>query len=168
MTNIIEYNISKEMYSRAFQRSQSMGTLNGSVEKGKGNIIGFLGEEVVSSYLNVPILDTYNYDMIYKNVRIDVKSQGCDARPLPNYEVTVYDWNTKQECDIYVFVRVEKYNNDKAWIVGWEGKQNFLSRAVLRKKGDIDPSNNYLYKSDKWNVEISTLRDLEKIKLAYD
>jgi hypothetical protein len=164
MPNIIEFDISKEMKSRAFQRSQSMGALNGSVEKGKGNIIGFLGEEVISSYLNVPIVDTYDYDMVYKNVKIDVKSQGCTARPEQNYEVTVYDWNTKQDCDIYVFVRVEKHDNNKAWIVGWEGKEKYFTKAVLYKKGDVDPSNNYLYKSDKWNVEISKLRDLSKIK----
>jgi hypothetical protein len=162
--NIIEFDISKEMKSRASQRSQSMGALKGSVEKGKGNIIGFLGEEVVSLYFNVPIVDTYDYDMIYKNVKIDVKSQGCAERPEQNYEVTVYDWNTKQLCDIYVFVRVEKYYNNKAWIVGWQGKEQYLANAFLYKRGDIDPSNNYLYKKDKWNAKISTLRDITKIK----
>jgi hypothetical protein len=165
--SIIEFNISKEMYSRAFQRAEAMGAINGSVEKGKGNLIGFLAEEVVSLYLNVPILDTRDYDMIYNNVKIDVKAQGCTARPEQNYEVTVYNWNTRQECDIYVFVRVEKYQKNKAWIVGWQGKEQYFTNAVLYKKGDVDPSNNYVYREDKWNSKISTLRDLEKIKLAY-
>lgn len=164
---MIDFNIPKEIYNRAYQRAKNMGAIKGSVEKGKGNIYGFLAEEVVSSYLNVPILDNYQYDMIYKNVKIDVKAQASEFRPLPHYEVTVYDWNTTQECDIYVFVRVDRYKFDKAWIVGWEGKKNFFNRAVLYKKGDIDPSNNYVYKEDKWNVQISTLRDLEKIKLKY-
>ena len=162
--NIIECDVSKEMLDRATRRAKDMGNLKGSVEKGKGNIYGFLAEEVVSSYLNVPILDDYQYDMIYKDVKIDVKAQASEFRPLPHYEVTVYDWNTRQECDIYVFVRVDRYKFDKAWIVGWEGKEKYFDRATLYRKGDIDPSNNYRYKDNKWNVEISTLRDIEKIK----
>ena len=162
--NIIECEVSKEMLDRATRRAKDMGNLKGSVEKGEGNVIGFVAEEVVSSYLNTPILDTRDYDMIYRSVKIDVKAQGCEMRPRPNYEVTVYDWNTRQDCDIYVFVRVEKQTKHKAWIVGWEGKEKYFDRATLYRKGDIDPSNNYRYKDNKWNVEISTLRDIEKIK----
>lgn len=164
---IITVDITKEMKERSEYRAKTMGKLKNSVERGETNVYGFIGEEAVAHYLGVPIIDTYEYDLIYRGVKIDVKTQVSEFKPSSNYEVTVYNFNTNQQCNIYVFARVQKTYMNYAWICGWQGKEEFFQKATLRKKGDIDLSNNYRYKEDKWNLSISSLRDLEKIKLAF-
>jgi len=71
-------------------------------------------------------------------------------------------YNTTQGCKAYVFTRI---CNDKAWILGWKGKDEYYQQAKFLTKGDVDPLNNFTVKADCYNLKISDLRCLNKIKV---
>ena len=51
ITDMIEIEITDDMLSSATRKAEEMGKLNNSILKGKGNIAGFLGEQVALKVL---------------------------------------------------------------------------------------------------------------------
>lgn len=159
---MIEINIPHKILQLAQKKADDLGALRNSIRSGAGNYVGFLGELVVCAYLGIHTQNTYDYDLVYKNVKFDVKTKECTSPPKPFYECSVAAYNTTQQCKAYVFTRICK---DKAWILGWKGKEEYYSQASFLQKGDIDPSNNFTVKADCYNLKISNLRSLEKISV---
>ena len=95
--------ITKEYVDLANEMSNNMGTLNNSITKGRGNVIGFLGEIIVAKELGIALDNTYDYDLIFNNKKIDVKSKKVSSAPRDYYECSVAALNTKQKCDFYIF-----------------------------------------------------------------
>ena len=162
---MIEVDISDDIISNAKIKADEMGSLNNSIRKGDGNLVGFIGEYVVADYLDGTINNTYDYDITHCNVRIDVKTKECTSPPKPYYECSIAGYNTKQQCDVYVFTRV---CNRKCWILGWMLKEDYFKRAKFMKKGQIDTSNNFTVKADCYNLAISDLKSIEGLKKAFD
>lgn len=158
---MIEVPVSQEIISRATKKAHQMGKLNNSIRNGDGNLVGFIGEYVVSDYLNCAIENTYDYDLVHLGVRIDVKTKQCTSPPRPFYECSVAAFNTQQKCKAYIFVRVK---NQTAWILGWLPKDRYFKTARFLKKGEIDDSNGFTVKADCYNVRIDQLYSIEKIK----
>nr|QPI16365.1 MAG: hypothetical protein NIOZUU157_00256 [Virus NIOZ-UU157] len=147
----------------AKKMSSSMGTLNNSITKGQGNIIGFLGEIIVAEYLNIVLSNTYDYDLIYKNKKIDVKSKRVTTPPKDYYECSIAALNTKQKCDLYVFTRI-KNDLSAGWIVGQLNKKEYLNNSKFLKKGEVDSDNNWKVLTDCYNLPINKLKDIEELK----
>lgn len=158
---IIKLNTTPTQVMQAREKAEDMGRLNNSIRSGQGNMIGFLGEIVVCDYLGADSQNTYDYDLVHRGVKIDVKTKECTSPPLPHYECSVAAYNTFQACNAYVFVRVCL---PYAWILGWRGKEEYYSMARKLTKGQIDPSNNFTVKADCYNLPISDLRCITKIK----
>ena len=120
---MIEVKITPQMKKRAWAKARQMGRLRNSITHGKGNIAGFLGEEVANALIKGKISNTYDYDILYKNIKYDVKTKRCTSPPKPFYECSVAAYNTKQKCDRYVFVRIEWVRGQwgRAWGVGMVG-----------------------------------------------
>lgn len=167
---MIEVEITEEMKRRAWRKAREMGELNNSITKGDGNIAGFLGEEVANYVLGGAISNTYEYDIITQEDlgdRVyyetwDVKTKRCTSPPKGHYDCSVAAFNTKQDCDNYVFVRVENKNGrwGRAWVLGWYGKKQYFKDARFLKKGQIDPDNNFKVKADCYNIQIKELKEL--------
>ena len=88
-------------------KAMALGALNHSITKGQGNIAGLLGEELVLWFLpQSKEKNTYDYDVVYDGVKIDVKAKRTTVIPKPYFECSVADFNTKQKCDIYLFARI--------------------------------------------------------------
>ena len=136
----------------AEKMSKSMGTLNNSITKGQGNIVGFLGEIIVAEYLDIILDNTYDYDLIYKNKKIDVKSKKVTTPPKSYYE-----------CNLYVFTRI-KNDLSAGWIVGYLDKKEYLDSSKFLKKGEIDSDNNWKVLTDCYNLPINKLKDIEELK----
>ena len=106
--------------------------LKGSVTEGKGNEVGALGEIIVwDKYKKkTKYVGSYDYDMIIKGVKVDVKTKAQNFPPASHHTYNIFAYNTKQKCDYYCFVVVL---NDltKAWIVGWKEKESFFKEAIL-------------------------------------
>lgn len=132
--------------------------LNGSITSGKSQIYGALGEIIVMDHYNwlqVDYAGTYNYDIIIDGVKIDVKTKKTTVTPKPFYLCSVSDFNTTQQCDYYLFVRVMA-DLSKAWILGSCPKERFYKISQFKNKGDLDV-NNWKFKDDCYNLEISKL-----------
>lgn len=158
---MIEVIVTDDMISAAKQKALDMGRLNNSILSGTGNMAGFVGEQIALSILNGEWSNTYDYDILVDGYKVDVKTKQTTVKPKPFYECSVANYNTKQLCDVYAFVRVLK-DLSKGWYLGSIKKQDYFSKAVYLKKGDIDPSNNFTVRADCYNLRIQEL-DLEWI-----
>jgi|TARA_B110000285_G_scaffold178934_1_gene201385 hypothetical protein len=155
--------IDKDMIEWATRMSSAMGVLKGSFTKGSGNLYGAMGEIMVSQYLSRPIESTYDYDIVLSDgSKIDVKTKRTTVEPKLNYDCSISNWNTKQQCDYYVFCRV-KTDFTAGWILGYYNKNKYFEDSIFLKKGTVDKSNGYTVKSDCYNLKINLLSPLEEL-----
>lgn len=160
--------INEKSIKLAKEKSLEMGELHNSIRAGKGNLIGFLGEILLAKEFGCDIVNTYDYDLICKQkFKIDVKTKECTSPPRPYYNCTVADFNTKQKCDIYAFVRI-KSDLSMAWLLGWVRKETFYQKAKFFKKGQVDPQSDlrppFKFRADCYNIKISELNTFKGIK----
>ena len=149
--------ISTSALKRIKSRAATLPLLKNSIRKGEGSLVAYIGEEVVKNVLKGEIKDTYDYDIIYKNTKVDVKTKERTVAPKPYYECSVADFNTKQHCDEYAFVSVLN-TMEAAWYLGKISKVDFYKTATFHEKGEIDPDNNFVFKADCYNISISELK----------
>jgi hypothetical protein len=62
-----------------------------------------------------------------------------------------------------VFVRILT-DLSKAWILGSISKKEYYAKATRYKKGQVDPSNGFTFRTDCYNLEISKLEPINEIK----
>lgn len=157
-SHMIEVKITEEMIAKAQQSAEEMGKLRNSIRKGEGNLVGFIGEQVAHQVLGGFIDNTYDHDIVLDDfmTTVDVKTKETTCAPKPYYSCSVADYNTKQKCDYYAFVRVKK-DLSVGWYLGVYPKQSYVKDAVFLKAGDFDPDNNFTVKSDCYNIPISKL-----------
>ena len=145
--------ISASALKRIKARAATLPLLKNSIRKGDGSLVAYIGEEVVKNVLKGEIKDTYDYDIVYKNTKVDVKTKERTVAPKPYYECSVADFNTKQDCDEYAFVSVLN-NMKEAWYLGKISKSDFYKTAVFHKKDEVDPANNFTFKADCYNIPV--------------
>lgn len=160
---MIEIEIISDDLKLAHERASNLSNLRGSFTQGKSAIYGTMGEILVLKYLKgSQYTPTFDYDIIYHDKTIDVKSKRCRSQPRSDYNCSISTYNTKQNCDIYVFTRVSECFQ-KGWILGWMGKQNFFKKACFNKKGETDGDKGFTFQSDCYNLTISQLFSIEKL-----
>lgn len=155
-------NIISQDIDKAKHLSSEMGTLRNSITKGQGNIHGFLGEIITSKFLSSSLNNTYDYDIVHNNLKIDVKTKRVTTPPQEHYECSVAALNTKQECDVYVFTRILK-DMTSGWLLGYINKEDYFNAALFLKKGHTDPSNNWKVSTDCYNLPINKLNNIEDL-----
>jgi len=161
---MIETYITPELIQQAKEKSEEMGRLNNSITSGEGNIAGFLGEFLVADLIQAEVTNTYNYDLTKNGYTFDVKTKRCTSKPYDHYECSIAEYNTKQQCDFYIFVRIEYTNEQwkRAWVLGFYPKPQYFKNARYLKKGAIDGSNKFTVKANCYNMYISDLYSLEQ------
>lgn len=156
---MIEIEITDPMLLRARKKAKELGRLSRSITRGQGNLAGFVGEEIALKVLGGRfdnIEKNVNYDIIIPSGKtVDVKTKRTSVKPKPFYECSINTYY-KQKCDYYAFVRV---HNDLhiGWFLGWYPREKYYEDSTHFKKGDKDPSNNFTFKADAYNMEISKL-----------
>lgn len=160
---MIEVKIPYPLRRKATSLAKKMPKLRNSISRNKKVVYGCIGELIVSDYFKVNLRNTYDFDLIKKNKKIDVKTKTCSSIPKPEYECSISAANTKQECDYYLFVRVHD-DMKTGWILGGISKKNFFKKARFCKEGEIDPKSRirWRFKADCYNLEISELIPIEK------
>jgi hypothetical protein len=158
---MIELQISDEILTEAKSRATKLGKLNNSITEGAGNIAGYIGQLLVAEYLNAEEPDDYNFDVKKDNTTYEVKTKRCTSRPRKEYDCSVSDFNTKQNCDYYLFVRVLE-DFSKAWILGKKKKADYFNEARFCEKGKVDEKSTlgWKFKADCYNLSISELESL--------
>ena len=169
MYNPIQIQITPQMLQSS--KLRDCGQMNSqSFMKGKGNIVGFLGEEMVLSLSkDFSLVDSYDYDFLFKDrYKIDVKTkyQTMSFAPKPNYEASVARDCLHQRTDYYVFCRVYRDKNGEypyGWILGFISKKRYFENSKKLLKGDLDPSNNFTVREECHNLPYSELFEMEKL-----
>ena len=152
-----EIKVSLDMIENARIKSTEMGKLHNSILKGGGNLAGFIGEQIALECLGGEWHNTYSYDIILPDgKKVDVKTKQTSVKPLPEYDCSIAKFNTKQECDMYAFVRV-KNDLTIGWYLGSMDKKEYFKKAIFMKKGYVDPSNNFTVRADCYNMKIEDL-----------
>lgn len=162
-----EIKLTTEDLELATIKANEMGALNHSYTKGAGNLVGQLGEIATCKYLGAKFGEaTYQYDFIFNDLRIDVKTKGCTSKPRDFYFVGVNTCTPKQKCDIYLFTRVLKPSHDICWLLGWLPRDQFYDLAVFYKKGELDPFGDdiFRFREDGYQLPISELRSVKKLR----
>jgi hypothetical protein len=156
--------ITPAMLEHAKKKASEMGKLKNSITSGTGNLAGFLGEEIVKEYLHIPTDDnTYQYDIVHNGLRLEVKTKQTTVEPKAYYDCSIAAFNTKQDCDYYIFTRILN-DYSKGWILGCSLKSQYLLNSRFLKKGEKDGNNNFEVKADCYNLPISQLDDIKTIK----
>jgi hypothetical protein len=158
-----KFKITKTALDRVKVRAEKLPPLKNSIRNEEGNpdrlagiIVAYIGEEVAKQVLGGEIEDTYDYDIIYGETKVDVKTKERTVPPKAYYACSVADFNTRQDCDEYAFVNVLD-NLQEAWYLGKISKKEFYKIATFHKKGEVDPDNNYTFRADCYNVPIRKL-----------
>lgn len=160
---MIEVQITPEMLQDAKQKAKELGVLRNSITSGEGNVAGMLGELVVAKATGATLSNTRDYDVVRSDgLTADVKTKRCSGKPESHFECSIADFNTRQKCDYYIFVRVQK-DFTKAWIVGELPKKEYFEKAIFIQQGQFDPANNWRCKADCYNVPISKLNEVQAI-----
>jgi len=164
---MIEVEITENILEKAKRKASSMGRINNSITKGQGNIAGFIGEEVANLFIGGNISNTYDYDIVKDDIKIDVKTKRCTSPPREYYDCSIAELSTHQKCDRYIFVRVEWDKNKpdewkRSWVLGQIDKKEYFKKAVKLNKGDVDKSNNFVVKANCYNLKISELHPIER------
>lgn len=156
--------ITDEQFSRiddkVSKKAAQIGNLHGSIENGGGNYAGLFGEMLFLEEIGGERDATYNYDILYDDIKVDVKTKRRSVEPKPYYECSIADYNTEQDCDIYYFVSV-LYDYSEAWLLGYKDTDEYYELADFHEKGDVDQDNDFEFKADCWNLPISELDTLE-------
>ena len=183
INDIVELEIKKEWVEEAEINSEKMGVLKNSITKGDGNLAAFIGEIAVSEYLgykrtnihldkNDEDENIYHYDMFDKKERkVEVKTKRCTSIPLPEYATSVCNDNIYQQCDYYLFTRVDIKRNT-VWLLGWLEKLDYYKNSVYCIKNEKDPDRtNFKFVRNCWNryiYDLNKISDLENVTLLED
>ena len=116
------------------------GELKNSKTKGGGNFIGALGEIVIRDQFNGKLENTYDYDLIIKGKKIEVKTKLFSAgyKPSEGWNISVEAHNDRQKCDFYCFTLIPG-DYSVMYLCGWITKENFYKKAKKYEKGDKVP-----------------------------
>ena len=161
--SIIEVPCPAQMVEDARVDAEKLGELRNSITKGQSNIFGKLGERIAHDVLQGDYADTYDYDIVLPSgVRVDVKSKRVKGQPFPYFSCNVASYNTRQDCDAYVFVRVSD-NLSRGWVLGWYPKKKFYEDAEFRAKGTADESNGHVEHCDSYRLLASQLFNVDDL-----
>lgn len=149
------------MISRAKLRLKKMPKLRNSITNNTATLHGFVGEELLAEYWGADVIGDYHYDLMKNGFKIETKTKRTTVEPLPYYEVSIAEFNTRQKCNYYAFTRVTK-NLDTGWFVGIMPKVLYLLKARDLKRGQRDGDNGFIVKADCWNMEICDLLDSDR------
>lgn len=129
--------VTLNMIDKARSKATELGVLKNSIIRGKGNIAGFIGEQIALHCIGGEWQNTYEYDILTSDGRrIDVKTKQTSVQPLPEYDCSIAKYNTKQKCDFYAFVRVKR-DLTIGWYLGMLGKQEYFDKARFLKKAQL-------------------------------
>ena len=131
------------MRQKADHKAFMLGELNNSILRGNGSHSGYIGEMIVVSVLGGKASNTFDYDIVLDDgTRVDVKTKRTSSPPLPHYSCSVAKFNTRQDCDVYAFVRI---------------KYDFYLSATEHMRASHDPSNGFVFRADCYNLPIQDL-----------
>ena len=168
---ILDYSISDESKKRAGCRADMVQFGRKSYSKFGSErhrtLVGYLGEEMIKEYLGIEALsDNYDFDLNYRDFRVEVKTVSCKFKPHPDYLCTVNSHNLhgihKQAADYYVFTRIVN-DLSRGWILGFIKCADFFEKGKFVSKGSSVIPGVKFWKANATVLPISELTSIEFI-----
>ena len=137
-----------KMIREATNWAENLGGIYNSITKGDGNYVGRLGELALAKHLGVEVEDHKDYDLIYNDSKVEVKTKRRATKPKSNYTVNIASTSRHQKPDTYAFLSVEYSDRDsggnysdllKIWLCGYKSAEQFFEEAEFWPKGTTDP-----------------------------
>ena len=137
-----------KMIREATNWAENLGGIYNSITKGDGNYVGRLGELALAKHLGVEVEDHKDYDLIYNDSKVEVKTKRRATKPKSNYTVNIASTSRHQKPDTYAFLSVEYSDRDsggnysdllKIWLCGYKSAEQFFEEAEFWPKGTPDP-----------------------------
>ena len=137
-----------KMIREATNWAENLGGIYNSITKGDGNYVGRLGELALAKHLGVELEDHKDYDLIYNDSKVQVKTKRRATKPKSNYTVNIASTSRHQKPDTYAFLSVEYSDRDsggnysdllKIWLCGYKSAEQFFEEAEFWPKGTPDP-----------------------------
>ena len=154
---MIELEVTNKILMEARGRAKKLGRLHNSITKGAGNLAGYVGQLLVAKYLEAEEPDDYNFDVKKDGTTYEVKTKRCTSRPKPEYDCSVSDFNTKQDCDYYCFIHALK-DYSKVWLKGMLPKHEVNKLKEFKRKGELDGK--FAFKEDTWIIKNYQLKKI--------
>ena len=155
---MIEIDITDEILQRASKRADTQ-VLNAYSFTTNGKLYGILAEEIfLNRFPDAILKNTKHYDVLYKDLKLDVKAKSCKGIPLDSYTASVSDYQKNHGSNGYIFYRIQK-DLKKSWELGAMLKDDFFSKASFVPIGTRDGP--FLCKVDMWSLSINKLISLE-------
>jgi hypothetical protein len=169
----IECQYSAELLDEAMARAADLGKLRNSIREGEGNTVGYIGEAVFNELFGGMLEEDkeklYQYDVLHPELgKVEVKTKSTGVNYVKeHYEGSVAAFNPNQECDNYVFMRV---NEDlrKAWFCGYIPKKYFVKYSKRIESGDHDARNDWTASAKCYNIEYETCNTMLETRLPPD
>lgn len=163
---MIEVKLDYDTRCQINKEAKQIGTLNGSLTRGRGNFCGAAGELVAHLLLGGERVghERFSHDIVLPNgLTVDVKTGVGTTAPLPHYVVRIYAPLEQKDklatkCDAYYFLRANHLKTT-VWAVGWLFADEFVEKATFQPAGTVSPVDGRLTPNDEFVVPISELRD---------
>jgi len=162
---LLKFTLMESDIKEAEYRSQLAGTMSASRFEGRGNVIGFLGEIITARYTGGEIVDTYDYDIQVKDLKVDVKTKAVSTPPRGHYLCSVMEYQLGNDSDVYVFVRIN-LTNKTAWLLGSIAKSRLLAEGLVQRRGDLD--GDWEVKEDCRSIRIDQLDHIATLSCVED
>jgi hypothetical protein len=167
---MIKYPVTRSIIQQATTIANRIpSNINKSIRSGEGRLAGAIGEAILLRITDgISSGDDWaNYDVLWNNIKYDVKTKECTSPPQPHYFASIAVHNPNQKCDRYAFFRVMRRKDEdytQAWLMGWMGKEEYFDNAVFYRKGQVDPSSTFgwTFRESCYNVPYSLLHDFKK------
>lgn len=158
--------LTDDMINRANIAADELGVLPTSFMYGEGNLIGYIGKEMVYKHLNVQPFEipNYNFDFVYNARRFLVKAKSTNVEPKSYHQCSVAQVQISQDTDYYIFCRV-MIPSKFGWILGYISRLDFLKHASFHKKGSMEGNNNYITKNNNYSIQIGKLTKIDNLLL---
>jgi hypothetical protein len=130
------------------------------VMEGARAYIGFLGEYIFVYVFNGVINDDdWQWDVLIKQKKVDVKTKSCKTVPQGNYLADFPARQKSYNCDSYYFIRVD-IEKRTAYMLGGVTKENMYSYGKLYEAGEYVEGSpiNFRYDVPHWAIPISLLK----------
>ena len=154
------------MKVRARVKSEGLGELRNSIRRGKGNFVGYLGEEAIAAYLGANLMscedgeEKYGHDLVLlSGEKAEVKTKRRRVPPRDLYKAAVAETSRHQRPDVYIFMSYDEVR-DEMWVVGQKGYAEFYDKARYVPEGSEDASNTWRSSAAHYAIEH---RDLDEV-----
>jgi len=141
-------------------------TIKQEKNKADDDLTGALGEiafqQLCPSAIRISDND-FEADFIAFGKRVDVKTKKRKGRMLPEWEVSVAQYDKDKNCDQYAFYNFS-INDQKVEFLGIIDKSDFWNNATILQEGDFDPSNAFFCRKQCANLSLKELHKIIKRK----